>query len=466
MPSVQLFSDVPDWKLESPDAPSESPLMGEIAPPSTESATDYQLNGMLIISNTAQPRDWVREEFLGMNEINRTRSSPFPPNIYRFFTNHIILRLIDLHQAGRYCELSSGKDLEKFLREDVEMGFIKKELGKNASGDGKGEVLVIQSGRLRPITYWGKSVGTILATILAVVLPFVLIELIQPREAPSPKPTTEVLTTLDVILKNPWGNRARSSRAGPDSSNESPSGEVSRGGDNAISEPADGPSRDTLSNHEVPPRTADASQPLSVRHLLQLVMILVLLAVVPLIAIAVDTLYLTLPISPSILPDGQSILPTLYLYQVVGILALYLPFHFKEDIHGRGRPRPQTAGTGDNLQFLGLLRWSPPLEKEREERFNDFIKRWIQEDVNPNLRCDSRENLFALLAAGFLTILDYSAGIPIAGSPGWTKVIFLIYEFVVLYLVICTGIIFIDMARAVVFLKRRLQSLEARGRRE
>ncbi|HMB04150.1 MAG TPA: hypothetical protein VKP69_10490, partial [Isosphaeraceae bacterium] len=190
----------------------------------------------------------------------------------------------------------------------------------------------------------------------------------------------------------------------------------------------------------------------------------------PMLTMIVGLLFLLLPlgtlqldiwrgqqVSPSLLPDAHSVLPSLALFALVFVLALRLPDEFRQEIEGHGRLRRQ----GDDVYEWGLTYELPEDQEEMaaEGEFDKTLRVWKRDEIDANLMPDRVELAVSIGLALALTLLDDGVGLPI--PMGITWVLLSLYELITLAAVISMALIFGDMARAV----HRLRSLETSDKR-
>ena len=442
LPTAQQFTSDPDWKLESPEPPSDNPLIkgpvlaGSTNPGGTK-GSDYQLDGLLLITNAAPERQWVQTQFVNLNEIADERDEPFLPDIFSANTSHIVLRLIELAQGSRSefgllnlartdetdRELARNT-LERSLRQRVDMGFAERVIESAATGRKAPQVMFIQNGRLRSMVQSGLP-QYLLVTIILASISLLFVLLVRSERISRGDGTTRRLTLWEQIFHAPWRFRRRTT----------PITEV----------PTTPPESET----------AEASltsywEPNVTRGMFAAVLAGGV-ALLPLIFFWLDTSPVVRSeprqISLSLLPDGHSVLPTLLIYELVAILALYRPYAFHKEIEGRGRIRIEKHKLGLEADVWDLKQWCPPLERTREQKFDRFVQEWRKMEVDAHLGNDPTRWIASLFLAGLLTTLDLIVGIPLPF--GFTLIVLALYEFGMLVIVFSTAFTFVDMARAV-----------------
>jgi hypothetical protein len=453
LPNAQSFTSEPDWQLESPDPPGGGLIQTPVGPHPPGST--YPLNGLMIFAASVPDRNWVLRRFQELNELSLLvgEDQAFLPDVFDYYTAHIVKRLIDLAWDGKFELLREGRikspagstpcSLECFLRKPSQIGdeaFRKEEIA--ASGMGEAVLMLISDGRLRQISQPSWSVGHLVITLVLVFIIFGLLWLLR-----SDRPTTVVAQPPAVLTLWAWLFHGRDDSAAADGNGPGRQQQPPQGGsDDVEGEP---PSA-------VNPRQPDAAiKPRFSRPMLATLGGLLFL-VLPLATLHLD-MWLGHQVSPSLLPDAHSVLPSIALFALVLVLALRLPDEFREEIEGRGRLRRQGD---DDMYEWGLRSWELPEDREEEAAetaFDERLQIWKRNDVDANLMPDRVGWTVSIGLALALTLFDDGAGLPV--PMGFTWALLFIYEWITLAAVISTALIFGDMARAV----HRLQRPETFG---
>jgi hypothetical protein len=428
MPGVQLFTSDPDWKLESSSPPRSAMEGGAI--PAAARTEDYPLNGLLVFAAAVPENDWVRLRFQELNEVAVLGggNTAFLPDVFDGNAAHIVKRLIDLAGQGRFDLLDLGPDaagqanreaLEAFLRDRTSIGDSRIQHSESAASLGDRQVLmIISNGRLHPMNEpkWLNEHGAVFVGLLLILISlFWFIRSGRPVES---APDAEPRTLWEQVVGAP-----------------TPAVAATRPAPRPTAPPA--PGDDQARTGAAPARSLGS---------LRLPAILAALLLLPIGAVVVDDRLFDLQTSPSLLPDGQSVLPTLVLFVVVAFLAIRLPYDFKRQIEWFGRKGRYRTSL--------LLDWSHRDQGDRadEARFIDCILAWKGRWVDPQLKRGAHLGSIAGGVALGLTLLDAWYGLPVA-FPSLTWLVAFVYEFGVLLAVLSTALIFGDMVRAVMRLK-------------
>ena len=180
------------------------------------------------------------------------------------------------------------------------------------------------------------------------------------------------------------------------------------------------------------------------------IIVSVILLILPIGVTMFDIYFFDNQVSPSIVPDGHSILPSLYLLLLVGVLALWQPESFLCEIRGP-QPLKYRDARGDapawELRSFDLPEDDPAAERKFESDFDKKFLNWRRCYVVTHLWPDRWVALIAFLLAFCLTLCDFLAGYPLPW--GLTTFLVAFYEGAALWVVFSSSLIFSDMVRAV-----------------
>jgi hypothetical protein len=410
LPGVQLFTSDPDWKLESPTPPRETM---EAGPSAARPPDDYPLNGLMVFAGAVPSEDWVRARFQELNEVVLLDTKrPFLPDVFDCATAHVVKRLIELAGEGGTEVFRSAPALRGRLREGshiVDDPRIIRSEREICRHQGR-ELMLLSAGRLHPMRE-PKWLSEHSAVFLGVLLTLASLLWFVRSRKPTPAPTG----------------------GAPDPA-ASPAGPTPGGDADAASPPRMLYGRLSLGNDAVgrPSRGSFRATTL-----------FAILFLLPILAVMFDSA-LSPQTSPSLMPDGHSVLPSLLLFLVVAWLSARLPVEFAQQVRWYGHARvPRTSL---------LLDWGR-CRSEDEAAFLDDVIRWKEERVDRFLGLDGLKLAVSATLALALTALDASAGLPVRrGSATWW--VALAYEFGMLLAVLSAALTFGDMLAAVIALGR------------
>ncbi len=455
LPAVQIFTSEPDWRLESPDPPTV--LTTGHADHATSNASDfsgYPLNGLMVFSGPIPPIAFIRNGFQDLNEVALVtgQGQPFLPSIFTYYTSNVVRHLIELPlDRSSYQALKATtrrqetihNALVKLLRESPTIrDRLQIAPARSSFGQERGVLMLLSDGRLHSITEprWAEGMWVTGLIPVALVLGFYWFLRSPTPTRREPKAHAETLwawffqdrTRNPTTPANDPGAREADQEDTPNSTTPPPPRPDVAG----VQDQPESPRDDTSTFGSL----------LAGRRRITIAVFLVLL-ILPSVTTGIDIHLLANQVSPSIIPDAHSILPSLYLFLLITVLALWQPEAFLREISGPGRSRLAANQEGDDPTW-GLRCFD--LSEENlvaEESFDQSFLAWRRHDVIAHLWPGRNVTTDSLGLAIILTLIDAVAGYPLPF--GFTKFLVMIYEAMTLWAVITSSLIFRDMARAV-----------------
>lgn len=391
LPDAQLFTADANWRLESP----RSGAAGSGGSAKDLARGDAPLEGLLVFTNTEAERAWVEGQFVAMGPL--LGGAPCLPDIFQYTTHHVVERLLDLTRDGDFWKLDEKPgDCCIPRRGDVVRGKstivpTDSACGGHKLGLGGIQVMIIRNGVLKALSDpddWWLALGLSVVALAGLSLQWIRADAASRREI---EPVSPLYYIYDVSRKGLIRATGRP-----------------RGG-SSIDEGV----KDTWVR-QTSPETLFTSLGLCA----------FLLAVV--LSLRLDAWLLHRSVSWSPWPDGHSILPSLVLAGLSGIIAHHLPYRFEVGLRRQGlltrRPDAQpghpvggaAAEPSAPADSWVLRRWVPSFSRrELEDDFDKAVESWIKDVVVPNLKCSRSQAVWSLLIAVFLTLVDLCAGLPV-----------------------------------------------------
>ena len=183
------------------------------------SVADNRLDGLLIVSVPEPTREWVRWQFREFSALTDGRQEAFLPNVFRAYTDRIVLRLVDLLQEtdgslrGRLLSDPRHKEsapsgrarethcLECYLREpsDLASGPMPPRAGR-IDRDAAPKLLLIHNGRLREMSVTRQAARDAALFLLLILITLAVLGWASSRK-PDPIAVMEPKTLLDAAVE-------------------------------------------------------------------------------------------------------------------------------------------------------------------------------------------------------------------------------------------------------------------------
>jgi hypothetical protein len=175
LPNAQLFTVDANWKLESPPS---APVGGQSPDKPIQAAA--VLEGLLVFSNSSADRSWVEKQFVELSALNGKDSCL--PDIFQYATHHLVKKLVEFAREGCFEKLTSKEVKRDRVKRDRLIDEIREKstiLREQSLCSGRKmehnnvDVMIIRNGALEMLSDpndWLLAIGLVAIGLVTVIL--------------------------------------------------------------------------------------------------------------------------------------------------------------------------------------------------------------------------------------------------------------------------------------------------------